>query len=188
MTKDRKWIILDRDGTLIVDKGYLHDPEEVKVFPEVVEGLSRLKEHGYKFIVITNQSGIGRGYYSERDMEAVHSKISSILIEHGIEISGYYHCPHVPNEDCKCRKPKSGLVSKAAAEIGFNFVEIACVIGDKKCDLELAENIRVPSILVMTGYGAREYAEGVRALYTAQDFNEAAEIVLKVNGGGSNEE
>ncbi len=188
MKKDKKWIILDRDGTLIVEKNYLHDPNEVEILPGVIEGLAKLKERGYKFVVITNQSGIGRNYYRESDMEAVHSRISTLLMEQGIEIAGYYHCPHMPDEGCKCRKPETGLVSKAAAKLGFNLVEIVCVIGDKRCDAELADNIGVPSILVKTGYGSEEHAKGVRALYTASDFNEAADIVLSINGGGCNGE
>ncbi|MCE5202234.1 MAG: HAD family hydrolase [Synergistaceae bacterium] len=183
MREGKKWIILDRDGTIIAEKGYLHDPDEVEILPGVIEGLTKLKEAGYKLIVLTNQSGIGRGYYSENDMEAVHSRISALLSEQGIEIAGYYHCPHTPDDGCGCRKPKTGLAGEAANELGFDLVEIACVIGDKRCDVELARNLGVPSILVKTGYGAEEYAEGVCALHTVQNLNEAAEIVLNVDGG-----
>jgi D-beta-D-heptose 7-phosphate kinase/D-beta-D-heptose 1-phosphate adenosyltransferase len=181
-----KWLILDRDGTLIQEKDYLHDPEEVVIFPEVIEGLCKLKGSGYKFVVVTNQSGIGRGYYTENDLKSVNLKISSLLSEHGIEIAGYYHCPHVPGSGCGCRKPEAGLINQAAFELGFEVDDIAYVIGDKKSDIELAENIGTSSILVKTGYGIKEYADGASPVFVARDFNEAADIILK-NGEVKNE-
>ena len=175
----KKWLIMDRDGTLIEDRDYLHDPEEVVIFPEVISGLSKLGKSGYKFVVVTNQSGIGRGYYTESDMNAVNARISFLLMEYGIEIAGYYHCPHVPEYGCGCRKPRTGLLYSAAAALGFKLGDIAYVIGDKKSDVELAENIGVPSILVKTGYGAKEYANGACPSFAVQDFDEAANIILK---------
>lgn len=175
----RKWLILDRDGTLIQEKNYLHDPEGVVIYPEVIKGLCKLKESGYKFVVVTNQSGIGRGYYTENDLKAVNLRISSLLKEYGIEIAGYYHCPHVPGYGCSCRKPAAGLISTAASELGFDISDIAYVIGDKKSDVELAENIGVPSVLVKTGYGAEEYENGASPAFAVQDFNEAADVILK---------
>ena len=183
MNKRKKWVILDRDGTLIAEKHYLYDPEKVEIIPGVIDGLFKLIEYGYKLIVVTNQSGIGRGYYNKRDMDAVNSKISALLGKHKIEISGYYYCPHIPDAGCNCRKPEIGLVLKASKELHIDLSEIVCVIGDKRSDIGLAENIGVPSILVLTGHGPTEYSEGLESSYIVQDLNEASKIALKLNGG-----
>ena len=107
-----KYIILDRDGTLIEEKNYLHDPDQVSLLPGVIEGLKKLASAGYKFIVLTNQSGIGRGYFKESDMFAVNERLSFILSSEGIEITKFYYCPHKPEEGCRCRKPKPGMVHR----------------------------------------------------------------------------
>lgn len=174
----RKWIILDRDGTLIAEKNYLHDPGCVEVLPGVYDGLSLLASAGFRFIIVTNQSGIGRGYYTESEMKAVHKHLSSLLKTKGITIEGFYHCPHRPEEGCECRKPKTGLIKQAENYLGFTDNDIACVIGDKKLDIELAQNIGVPSVLVMTGYGAEEYKNGVRGTFNADDMKAAAEKII----------
>ncbi|MDD7648607.1 HAD-IIIA family hydrolase [Cloacibacillus porcorum] len=174
-----RWIILDRDGTLIREKGYLHDPKEVELIAGVTEGLRLLAAAEYRFAVVTNQSGIGRGYYSEGDMRAVHARIDEILAVDGIKIDGWYHCPHLPEEGCGCRKPKRGLVETAAAELGFSLTDIAAVIGDKECDLMLAKAVGAPSALVMSGYGSVEYAKGVRGDLNCEDMSETARRIIK---------
>ena len=174
----RKWIVLDRDGTLIADKNYLHDPDDVDVLPGVYDGLSLLASIGFCFIIATNQSGIGRGYYTESEMKAVHKRLSSLLEAKGIIIEGFYYCPHKPEENCECRKPRTGLIRKAENDLGFTDYDIACVIGDKKLDMELAKNIGAPSVLVMTGYGAEEYKNGVRGTFNVDDMKMAAEKII----------
>jgi D-glycero-D-manno-heptose 1,7-bisphosphate phosphatase len=180
MTKN--WIFLDRDGTIIVEKNYLHDPNKVEILPGVVKGLLRLQNAGFKFVVCTNQSGIGRGYYGLREMDAVHKRIVKLLSADGIKIEAFFCCPHRPDENCECRKPKTGLAIQAAKELGFSLGEVLCVIGDKKCDVNFADNLKIPSVLVMTGYGAGEFAKGVRGLYNVDDMYEAAEKLIKVDG------
>ncbi|NLD05531.1 MAG: HAD family hydrolase [Synergistaceae bacterium] len=179
MTNSVKLIILDRDGTLIEEKNYLHDPDEVKIIPGVVDGLKKLTCEGYKFIVLTNQSGIGRGYFEESDMFLVNAKISKLLSYEGIEILKFYYCPHKPEDDCKCRKPKPGMVNNACFELGLSIKDIYCVIGDKKSDVELAENIGVKSILVLTGYGRSSLKDGVCASHVTEDLKEAADLIIK---------
>lgn len=174
-----RWIILDRDGTLIREKNYLHEPEEAELVPGAAEGLRLLAEAGYRFAVVTNQSGIGRGYYTEKDMCAVHKRIEEMLAEHGVRVEGWFHCPHVPEENCGCRKPERGLVDRAAAALGFELSEIAAVIGDKECDIMLAKTLEVPSVLVMSGYGRAEYAKGARGDLNCEDMREAARQIIE---------
>jgi len=178
MRSNSKFILLDRDGTLIEEKNYLHDPDDVKILPGVIEGLKKLSGEGYKFIVLTNQSGIGRGYFDDQDMLLVNAKISSLLLNEGVEILRFYHCPHAPEEECDCRKPKPGMVYNACSELGFFIDNIYCVIGDKKSDIELAENIGVKSILVLTGYGRSSFRDGVCSSYIAEDLEDAAKFIL----------
>ncbi len=178
MYKKDKFIILDRDGTLIEEKNYLHDPDDVIIFPGVVEGLKKLAENGFKFIVLTNQSGIGRGYFDYQDMNSVNTKISSLLLNEDVEILKFYHCPHTPEEECGCRKPKAGMVYSACSELGLHIDDFYCVIGDKKSDIELAENIGVKSILVLTGYGRSTLNDGVCTSYIAEDMGDAAEFII----------
>lgn len=174
----KRWILLDRDGTLNEDIGYLHEPEKAALLDGVVEGLKKLSGSGFRFIVVTNQSGIGRGFFTEKEMRETNEKISGLLSEHGIKIAGFYFCPHAPEEDCDCRKPKTKLVRQAERELSFSNEEIACVIGDKEQDLLLGKNLGVPSLLVMTGQGQKEYDRGVRGTYNAKDLNEAADILV----------
>ena len=177
--KRNKYIILDRDGTLIEEKNYLHEPNQVSLLPGVIDGLKKLALEGYKFIVLTNQSGIGRGYFSESDMFSVNQRLSSILLAEGIEISGFYYCPHKPEDGCRCRKPKPGMVHDACSELGLTIEDIDCVIGDKKSDVELADNIGAVSVLVLTGYGRTVYQKDARACFVAEDIDQAADFIIK---------
>lgn len=173
----KPWIILDRDGTLNVDTGYLHEPEKVQLESAAVQGLQKLAAAGFRFVVISNQSGVGRGYFTEEELNATNEKIAELLSEQGIKIEGFFCCTHAPDADCDCRKPKLGLVSQAQEALGFNASEIACVIGDKSSDVQLGEKLKVPSVLVFTGYGREQYDSGIRGTVNAKDLNEAADII-----------
>lgn len=176
----KNWIILDRDGTLIKEKNYLHDPDEAELLPGAGPGLRLLALSGYRFAVVTNQSGIGRGYYSEDDMRSVHRRIDEMLAEYGVYIEGWFHCPHRPDEKCGCRKPGTGLVRLAEERLGFEAEDIAFVIGDKESDMELAMALQAPSVLLMTGYGAEEYARGARGSLNCAGMYEAAERIASM--------
>lgn len=176
----KRWIILDRDGTINVDTGYLHEPDKVQLETGVCEGLKQLMEAGFRFIVVSNQSGIERGYFTQEELTATNKRITTLLWRKGITISGWYCCPHLPETNCECRKPKMGLVLQASKELGFELGEIACVIGDKKSDMQLGENLRVPSILVATGEGQKQYDSGVRGTYFVQDISRAADLLTEV--------
>lgn len=135
----RKGAFLDRDNTLIHDPGYIHEPEKVFLLKGVGEGLKLLKEAGYLLIVTSNQSGIGRGYFEEKDFWAVNRKIQELLKPFGVQIDAFYFCPHKPEDNCLCRKPKTQLALKAAKELNVNLRE-SVMIGDKDSDVEFGFN------------------------------------------------
>jgi histidinol-phosphate phosphatase family protein len=152
MTAARAPVFLDRDGTLIVEKRYLSDPAGVELEAGVVEGLSRLQQRGHPLIVLSNQSGIGRGLFTERDAQRVNERIALLLRAHGIEILAWYLCPHAPDAACDCRKPLPGMPLNASRDWQLDLVG-SFVIGDKTCDVELADAIGGTGILVTTGHG-----------------------------------
>ncbi len=134
-----KAVFLDRDNTLIYDPGYIHRPEEVVLLYGVGEGLRLLKEAGFLLIVISNQSGIGRGYYGEEDFWAVNGRLQQLLKPYGVQIDDFFFCPHRPDEGCRCRKPNTLLVERAARKWGIELSK-SFVVGDKESDLQLAFN------------------------------------------------
>jgi D-glycero-D-manno-heptose 1,7-bisphosphate phosphatase len=146
-------VFLDRDGTLIVEKNYLHDPEEVELLPGVVDGLKLLLRHGFALIVVTNQSGVGRGYYSLEAMHAVNKRLGDILKDEGVELDAVYYCPHTPDERCSCRKPELGMLRQAIREKGI-CLSGSFVVGDKEADISLGNNAGMRTVFVRTGYGA----------------------------------
>lgn len=176
----KRWIILDRDGTLNVDTGYLHEPEKAELETGAAEGLRQLADAGFYFVVVSNQSGIGRGYFSWEELDATNSQIARLLARKGVRIAGWYCCPHSPEEGCDCRKPNTALVLQAERDLGFTTEEIACVIGDKKADMQLGERLRVPSILVATGEGQKQYNVGVRGTYFVENLSKAASLLTEV--------
>jgi histidinol-phosphate phosphatase family protein len=153
----RPFILLDRDGTLIEERHYLSDPGGVALIPGVVEGLRALRAEGFAVVVATNQAGVGRGLFSEEHVAAVHARLSELLAAQGARLDGIFYCPHHPDAGCDCRKPATGLARQAAAALGPGAAPVA-VVGDKRCDIDLARALGVPGILVTTGYGASELA------------------------------
>ncbi len=151
--ENKKYVCLDRDGTINVEVCYLSNPDDVEIYPEVIPALKKLTAAGYGIFVVTNQSGIGRGYYEVGDMQAVNRRISELLAEGGIEISGFYFCPHTNADNCTCRKPQIELLERAAAELGFELADII-VVGDKLIDVEFGQNAGGRGVLVRTGHGS----------------------------------
>lgn len=149
-------IVLDRDGTIIKDKHYLHDADEVELLPGSAEALAELNKKGVKLFVATNQSGIGRGYFREQDYRAVQKELDSQLAQRGTRISGSVYCPHAPDEDCACRKPKTGMWTELKQKFGLRETETV-VIGDKRSDILFGRNAGLAlCILVLTGHGQSE--------------------------------
>jgi D-glycero-D-manno-heptose 1,7-bisphosphate phosphatase len=166
-------VFLDRDGTLIHDADYCSDPKQVRVFKGVTEALGGLKERGYKIIVITNQSGIGRGFFTVAQYRVVEEEVLRQIGSNLIEAT--YFCPDVPGEPSKCRKPAPGMILEAARdhhiELGRSFF-----IGDKEIDVECGHNAGLRTIRVRTGLD--KMTDGSSADWVAEDLPAAAEIIL----------
>ncbi len=133
-TPTRKAVFLDRDGTLIPDRGYLADPGGVALFPGVPEALRSLRERGFLLVLVTNQSGIGRGFFSNADLEAVHRRLMQLLERHGAGLDDIFFCPHAPDDACDCRKPKPGMILHAARKWGIDCTA-SFMVGDSPADM-----------------------------------------------------
>jgi histidinol-phosphate phosphatase family protein len=173
----RPFVVLDRDGTLIVERHHLSEPEGVALLPGVVEGLRSLRSAGFRLVVATNQAGVGRGYFQEARVAEVHARLVELLAREGVLLDGIFYCPHHPDAGCDCRKPATGLVRQAAAALGAG-AAAAAVIGDKRSDIDLARALGTPAVLVTTGYGAQELATGsAEPDYVVDSLAEAAAVL-----------
>jgi D-glycero-D-manno-heptose 1,7-bisphosphate phosphatase len=166
-------VFVDRDGTLMHDADYCSDPKQVKVFPGVSQALQKLKGKGFKIIVITNQSGIGRGFFTVDQYRAIEAEVSRQLGD--LLIDATYFCPDVPGQPSECRKPAPGMIWQAAREHDVDLAH-SFFIGDKEIDAECGRNAGVRTIRVQTGFD-RETC-GSRADRIAKDLPAAAEIIL----------
>lgn len=149
-----KAVFLDRDGTINIEKNYLYKIEDFEFIPGVPEAIKMLNEAGYLVIVVTNQAGIARGYYTEEDMHKLHRHIDKELERYGAHIDAYYYCPHHPvhgigkyKKSCKCRKPNSGMLEAAIKEFNID-VHKSYMIGDKPWDVDAGRNIGVKSFQI----------------------------------------
>lgn len=175
----KPFVFLDRDGTLIVERNYLADPEQVELLPGVADALRRLRAAGYGIAVLTNQSGVGRGYFDLNRVEAIHARLRELLEKEGASLDAIYICPHTPEDDCACRKPRPGLVEQADFHHKIDRNR-SFIIGDKACDIDCGRNVGMTSILVRTGYGASLERElSSRAGYVADDLSSAADWILR---------
>jgi D,D-heptose 1,7-bisphosphate phosphatase len=175
-------VFLDRDGTLIVEKNYLHKPEEVEIFPGAGAALKKLADAGFKLIIVTNQSGIGRGYYTLADAERVNDRVCADLAPDGVRFEKIYIAPEAPDQPSRVRKPSPQFLFDARDEFDLNLAE-SYMVGDKLIDLECGWNAGVKkSILVRTGYGAELEKESKDTLQRAIVVNglmEMADWILK---------
>lgn len=143
----QKAVFLDRDGTINKDTGYVHKKADLEFLPGAVEGLLNFQKKGFLLIIITNQSGIGRGYYSEKDYESFMQYMYLRLKEEGVEITADYHCPHLPEDQCFCRKPATGLVEKAVNDYGID-VQQSIFVGDRQIDIQTGQQMGMKAFLV----------------------------------------
>lgn len=170
----RAAVFLDRDGTIIAERHYLCDPAGVELLPGAAEGLRRMRALGLPLVVVTNQSGVGRGYFGMDAVERVHGRLIELLAAEGVDIAGIYSCPHAPDESCGCRKPQPGLLRRAAGELGIDPAR-SFVIGDKPCDIDLGLVVSATTFLVRTGYGERHAQAGdCKPHFVVTDLAEAA--------------
>lgn len=173
-------VFLDRDGTVIVEVGYLSKPEQVQLVEGAPEALMKLRQAGFRLVVVSNQSGVARGYFTIEDVEAANSKMAELLMPHGIVFDAIYYCPHLDN--CGCRKPDRGMVDRAVRELGVD-PKKSFVVGDHLSDVGLALNAGSRGILVLTGHGADSFKEldqkpAFKPHHIAKDLSAAAEWII----------
>ena len=147
-------IFLDRDGTLICDVGYLYRQEQVEILPRVAEAIRLLRGQGFLLVVVTNQSAVARGRLTEEELGRIHDALNARLVQDGAQLDGIYYCPHHPTEgvgpyhsECDCRKPNTGMIVKAVADLGLDSSS-SYVVGDKTSDMELAERIGAKGVRI----------------------------------------
>jgi histidinol-phosphate phosphatase family protein len=142
-------VFVDRDGTLNEDHGYVTSPEQLVVFPAVPKALARLNHLGFRVILLTNQSAIGRGFMTVQDLQRIHQKLEDLLRAQDGKIDAVYYCPHHPDEGCACRKPNIAMIQEAAEHFSLD-LSLCYVVGDKWSDLEVAHRAGVQGVLVMS--------------------------------------
>ena len=157
-------VFLDRDGTIIPDRHYLADPAELELLPGAAAALARLRDAGFALVVVTNQSGVGRGYFSAADLARQHERLRGLLADQGVELAGIYACIHAPEAGCDCRKPLPGLLVRAAQEIDLD-LGASYLVGDEERDVQAGRAAGVTSYLL--GVDAEDLA-GAAALICAQ--------------------
>jgi D-glycero-D-manno-heptose 1,7-bisphosphate phosphatase len=172
------FVVLDRDGTIIVERHYLSNPDQVELLPHSAEGLRGLRRAGLGLVVITNQSAIGRGIIDEARLHEIHQRMEHLLEQEGVLLDGIYFCPHLPSDGCSCRKPNTELLDSSASDHGFDTSK-CFVIGDKASDIELGQSVGATTVLVQSGYGEQVAKHRTaNPTYVAKDLGEAAQCIL----------
>jgi len=186
-------VFLDRDGTLNEEVGYMNHLDRFTLLPQVGQAIRLLNQHEIKAVVITNQSGVARGYFPESLVHLVHQKMQDLLNKEGAHLDGIYYCPHHPDvgdspyrQKCRCRKPATGLVEEAAKELDLDCSQ-SYAIGDRGVDIEFGHRIGAKGILVLTGYGKGEWEYfrdqwRVKPDHVALNLYEAVQWILKQEG------
>jgi len=172
----KRFALIDRDGTINVEKHYLSDPDQLELYPGAADAIRALNQAGWGVAVITNQSGIARGYFDLARLDAIHARLAELLAAEGARIDGIYLCPHGPDDDCDCRKPLPGMVTQAVAEHGFDPAQ-AVMIGDKEVDVDLGLAVGAETFLVRTGHG-HKHVEGTKAHHVVADLATAVRSIL----------
>ena len=173
-----KVVFLDRDDTINRDVPYCSRPEDFELLSTVASGIDLLRRGGFKVIVITNQSGIARGYLSEETLHRIHDKMKMDLAAEGTTIDGLYYCPHHPDDDCECRKPKTRMIRRAEAEHSIDLSH-SYVVGDRLLDVQLAQAVGSRSVMVPRQHGLEELRQGhLTATHIASDLHSAAMWIL----------
>jgi D-glycero-D-manno-heptose 1,7-bisphosphate phosphatase len=153
-------LFLDRDGVLIADENYLADPAQVRLLPGVADALLEARRAGYLLICVSNQSGIGRGYFGTEELDRVMARLEELLGASGVSLDSYHYCPHAPDAGCPCRKPRPGMLEEASEEFPIDWAA-SWMIGDKGSDVAFGREHGMGGVLVLTGYGKAEQ-EAVR--------------------------
>ena len=189
-------VFLDRDGVIAEEIGYLRDASELRLIPDSSRAVHLLNKTGMKVILITNQSGVARGYFAEGVISQIHQAMEKQLSAAKAFIDAIYYCPHHPEGvieeyaiQCDCRKPGSGMLTQAAQDHGID-LKHSYLVGDKLSDVECAQRTGVSGILVLTGYGKDERKKitdgsSVKPIYIAKDLYEAAQWIIEDYGSGN---
>jgi D-glycero-D-manno-heptose 1,7-bisphosphate phosphatase len=189
-------VFLDRDGTINEEVSYLSRVEDIRLVPGASEGIKRLARSGFRIVVVTNQSGVARGYFDEERVMEINSALASMLAEQGAPVHGWYFCPHHPDAaveryrlECHCRKPAPGLIEQAAGEMAIDCQE-SFMIGDAIRDVEAGIRAGCRSVLVRTGHGMEACRDGKllrlageHNIHVAEDLNAASLWILGQEGG-----
>ena len=170
----RPAVFFDRDGTLISDTGYLSCPNEVELLPGAIALLRGLRSAGFLLVVVSNQSGVGRGLITEEQARSVDHRFRAILAEYGFALDGVYYCPHAPDAECDCRKPKPGLLLRAAAELRID-LKRSYIVGDKLSDVEAGAAVGCRSILLIQG---QQFAEARGQWMTVKELPAVSKLVI----------
>jgi len=176
-------VFVDRDGTINEESNYLFRKEDCRFIPGALEAIAQLNKAGFLVVVITNQSGIARGFYSEADLDLLHQYMASEIAAAGGMIDGWYFCPHHPDypaegSECNCRKPLPGMIQRAALELGIDPAS-SWMIGDKLADVHAGVAAGCQTILVKTGYGAIEALSAPTGQIMLDDLSAAAEYIIE---------
>jgi len=175
MPNTRPAAFLDRDGTMIVERDFLGDPDGVEILPRVAQAIRLLNHWGYWVIGVSNQSGVARGYFGTKEVESVNERVIELLAQQKAYVNRIYYCPHLSEigqrlnlPDCECRKPAPGMIQRAISDYPIDLTA-SFVAGDRTADIGLARAVGIPGLLVLTGYGMRE-----RELFTT---NTAPDVI-----------
>jgi D-glycero-D-manno-heptose 1,7-bisphosphate phosphatase len=179
-TVNNRAVFLDRDGTILMEgTDYVGKVEHVVLIPQATQALKRLQDAGYKLFVITNQSGVGRGYFTREAVESIHAHLDEQFGRAGVKFDRYYVCPHHPEDNCDCRKPKPKFLLDAAREYRLDLSR-CFMIGDRPTDIQTGVNAGVRSVLVLTGAGRETFAQQeTKPDHVANDIAEATEWILR---------
>ncbi len=181
MTRKNKAVFLDRDGVLVTEADYLRHEKDLRLLPGAAAALVRLRRAGFKLVVVTNQSGVARGYLSLATLARIHRLLRALLRQKGARLDAIYFCPHHPETGrrvrCRCRKPGTLMLEKAARRFSIDFAS-SYFVGDTSTDVLAAKNAGCRSILVKTGYGGKDGSYRVKPDAVARDLAGAARLIL----------
>jgi len=185
MSPKRKAVFLDRDGTINEEVDFLHRAEEMALIPGAAQAIRRLREGGFLIVVVTNQSGVGRGYYSEGDVETLHRHMAEELAREGASVDAWYFCPHHPEKavgsyrvECDCRKPLPGMLQAGEKNLEID-LSASYMVGDKLADVGAALAAGCFPVLVSTGYGAKVADKRPAGVSFVADLAAAADLILE---------
>jgi histidinol-phosphate phosphatase family protein len=175
-------VFLDRDGTVIFSKNYLSLPKQVRLYSYTPDSINKLRTAGFKVIIVTNQSGVARGMFTERDLQEIHKRFVFLLKKAGTEVDAIYYCPHVDEDFCNCRKPKPGMVLQSAKDLNID-LEKSYTVGDSISDYLLGYNTGGKGILVITGHGKKQKLkiaqEKIKPMAVCKTLKEAVSLIIK---------